>query len=766
MYHVVWCGGVGVCAMVDRGIARGREAVWRPASAGRPGIAWPDGLTGVARPIGERLRAWALADVGPGRLVPWLAIAFGLGIILYFAADREPQPWAAATVFVVAVIGVVAARNRAIAFPLTLAIAAASGGFLTATAKRAFISHPVLQAAAWNVDIAGFVEAREERERSDRIIVRVHRIAGARLDQPPERVRVSVRKGTAPPVASFVEFKARLSPPLEPLRPGGYDFARNLYFQGIGASGFVLGRIRTVEPPLLPGLKLRLAATIDAMRDTLDRRIRSVLTGDTGAIASALITGKRDAISTPVNDAMFVSGLGHVLSISGYHMAVVAGVIFFMLRALFALMPASAGYFPVKKWAAVAALLAAAFYLVLSGAEVATQRSFIMIAIVLIGVMVDRPAITLRTLTAAAIIVLLFTPEAIVHPSFQMSFAATLALVAGYERSMTWMSAARETPMGMRIALWGGRAIIGLVIVSLLAGFATTLFAAYHFHRLAPYGVIANLLAMPFISAWTMPMGILGVVLMPFGLDGFAWHLMGWGIDWMIAIALWVASLPGAVGRMAAFGIGPLLIGSAGLTLLCLLKSPLRVAGVAMIVVAGVWAARTPQPDILIAADGLTFAMRGADGKLAIARSGSDSFAARQWLAADADARSHTDPSVTGGIRCDNAGCIGRLADGRLIALARSIEAFEEDCRRAAVIASARDAPAQCAALVIDRNMLRRTGAVALRRSGEGFAATAVRPEGYDRPWAQARPSAPTAAASRASPPDATPRPEDLEPGD
>src|SRR5262249_48053049 len=155
---------------------------------------------------------------------------------------------------------------------------------------------------------------------------------------------------------------------------------------------------------------------------------------------------------------------------------------------------------------------------------------------------------------------------------------------------------------------WGGRWLVGMVIVSLLAGLATTLFAAYHFNRLAPYGVIANLLAMPFISAWTMPMGILGVVLMPLRLHGFAWYLMGWGIDCMIAIALWVATLPGAVGRMAAFGVGPLLLGSAGLVVLCLLRSPLRLAGVALLVVASVWAARTPQPDVLIAADGLTFA--------------------------------------------------------------------------------------------------------------------------------------------------------------
>jgi competence protein ComEC len=754
--------------VVDRSTARGRAATWRPAAPGKPMVAWPVGLAGWARPVGERLRAWALADVGPGRLVPWLAVAFGLGIILYFTADREPALWAAAALFVGIATAAVLARRRAVAFPLAVAVAAASAGFLAATAKRAWIAHPVLQSAAWNAEVAGFVETREERERSDRIVVRVHRIAG-KLDQPPDRVRVSVRKGTAPPVASFVEFRARLSPPLEPLRPGGYDFARNLYFQGIGASGFVLGRIRTAEPPSLPGLRLRAAAAIDAMRDGLDRRIRSVLSGDRGAIASALITGKRDAISTEVNDAMFISGLGHVLSISGYHMAVVAGVIFFVVRALFALMPAAAGTFASKKWAAGIALAVAAFYLVLSGAEVATQRSFIMIAIVMVGVMVDRLAITIRTLTVAALAVLLVAPEAIVHPSFQMSFAATLAMVAGYERGLSWMSAARETRRSMRFALWGGRWLVGLFVVSLLAGFATTLFAAYHFHRLAPYGVLANLIAMPVVSGWTMPMGILGVVLMPFGLDGFAWAAMGLGIDWMTAVALWVASLPGAVGHMAAFGIGPLLLGAAAVVVLCLLKSPLRLAGLALFAIASLWAVRAPQPDVLIAADGQTFAVRGADGRLSIMRSGSDTFAARQWLAANGDARAHTDESLAAGIRCDRAGCIGRLADGSLVALARSIEAFEEDCRRAAVVASPRDAPEHCAALVIDRNVLRRTGAVALRRASDGFTMLAARPPGYDRPWAQARPGASgssTTPSARTPTPDATPQPEDLEPGD
>ncbi|MGH6768360.1 MAG: ComEC/Rec2 family competence protein [Xanthobacteraceae bacterium] len=752
--------------MTENSSPRGRTTTWRPWTAARRPrlLAWPETAAGLARGVVGCVRTWAQADVGPGRLVPWLAIAFGLGIVLYFTADTEPSLWAALALLAGASAVAILVRRRPIAFPLALGLAAMATGFATASAKRVLIAHPVLQTAAWNVEIEGFVEIREERERSDRIVVRVHSISGPRLNEPPNRVRVSVRKGTAPPVGSFIAFKARLSPPLQPLRPGGYDFARNLYFQGIGASGFVLGRVRSAEAPTAPDFRLRAAAAVEAMRDTIDKRIRAVLSGDKGSIASALITGKRDAITTPVNDAMFVSGLGHVLSISGYHMAVVAGLMFFAVRALFALTPAFSGRYPIKKWAAVAALVAAAFYLVLSGAEVATRRSFIMVAIVLIGVMVDRPSLTLRTLTAAAIVVLLLTPEAVVHPSFQMSFAATLALVAGYESGLPWMLASADTKWQARIALWGGRALVGLVVVSLLAGFATTLYAAYHFHRLAPYGVIANLLAMPVVSLWVMPMGILGMLAMPFGFDGWCWQLMGNGIGWMIVVAQWVTGLPGAVGRIAAFGVGPMLLGSAGLIVLCLLRSPLRLAGLLLIGICAVWAVRTPQPDVLVSPDGTSLAVRNGEGRLAIVRTGSDSFAARQWLAADADARAPKDKALGEGIACDSVGCVGQLADGRLVALARSVEAFEEDCRRAAVVASARKAPAGCAALVIDRSALRRTGAVALRRMGQGFEMTVARPAGYDRPWAKALPA--VIAQRRPQPPDATPRTQDLRPGD
>ncbi len=274
---------------------------------------------------------------------------------------------------------------------------------------------------------------REERARSDRITVRVEHIELARHDPTPARVRVAVRKGTAPDVGDFVAFKAHLAPPLAPLRPGGYDFARDMYFAGIGGSGYVLGKIKVEPVPHPPGLWLRAAAVVDAVRENINRRIHAMLPGDRGSIASALITGKRNAISAPVSDAFYVSSLAHVLAISGYHMAVVAGIAFFFMRAGLALIPSLASRRPIKKWAAAGALLTAAFYLVLSGASVSTQRAFIMIAIVLIGVMLDRPALTFRTIAIAAFAVLLLAPQSIVHPSFQMSFAAALALIAAYQ---------------------------------------------------------------------------------------------------------------------------------------------------------------------------------------------------------------------------------------------------------------------------------------------------------------------------------------------
>ena len=768
---------------MGRAVADDNNDIPRPPAGGRVGTrTWPIDKVrqswGAAWPHAEfaipaRVREWAAIEVGAGRLLPWFAVAFGTGIVLYFTAAHEPAVWAASGLAIVAVVTAVLLRRRPIGFVLALGFLGIAAGFATATLKTALIDHPILRYPAYSVSLAGFVELREESQKTDRFILRVDRIEGARLSDKPQRVRLSVKRGTAPPAGAFIEVKAQLQPPLQPLRPGSYDFARDLFFQRLGASGFVHGPIKIITPPVAAGLRLRADAAIQNLRDVIDLRIRSVLTGNVGAIASSLITGKRDAISQNVYDAMFVSGIGHVLSISGYHMAVVAGVVFFVLRALLALIPGLADRAPVKKWSAFAALLVTAFYLVLSGAEVATQRSFIMIAIVLIGVMLDRPILTLRTVTIAALVVLLFAPEAVVHPSFQMSFAATLALIAAYSHGLPLMRAGTDSPLHARAALWGVNEVIGLVLASLVAGLATTPYAAYHFHRLAPYGVLANLLAMPIVSAWVMPMGILGVLAIPFGFDAEFWRQMGYGIEWMDAVALWVASLPGAFGRVTSFGTGPLLLATVGLLLIGLLKTPLRWSGVLFAALAIVLAARTPRPDILVASDGRVFAVRGADGRLAFHRNGGDTFAIKEWLAADADGRNERDPKLGDGIACDPSGCIGKLADGRLVSYALAPEALEEDCRRAAVVVATHDPPPDCAAMVIGRKLWRERGTLMLRADGKGFVLDAARPANYDRPWARAaRTTATTdeaarsAATSRTAPRDATPRAEDLEAGE
>ena len=683
--------------MAEPGRAPGRTqgfaGTWPPRGAVPAGGFAPAGL-GVWPPLVAKLREWIRAEAGAGRLLPWVPVAFGTGIAFYFAADQEPVLAVAA----VTALGFCAAAlllRRQKIFPAAVMIAAVAAGFAIATWKTARVAHGLLARPMFGVSVSGFVETRDIRERTDRFVLRVVTMEGPRGVTKLERVRLSVRKGTAPAVGSFVELKARLQPPLAPLRPGSYDFGRDMYFAGIGASGFVTGSIKTVDPPASGGFSLRYAAFMQGLRDAIDTRIRTVLDGDRRAIATALLTGRRDAITAPVNDAMFISGLGHVLSISGYHMAVVAGVVFFAVRALLALIPRLTSGFPIKKWSAAAALVAAAFYLLLSGAEVATQRSFFMTAVVLIAIMVDRRAVTFRTLAVAAMIVLTVAPEALVHPSFQMSFAATLGLVALVQIGMPHLFAAAENSATARVALWGGREIAMLALASLVAGLATTPYAAFHFHRVTPYGVLANLAAMPVVSALVMPAGLLGLVAMPFGFDGFFWWLMGVGIDWMIVVTKWVAALPGAIGRMAAFGTGPLIAASLGIILLGLLRTPLRWSGAALLGLSVIWALAVPQPDILISGDGHTIGVRGRDGRLHVMRTAKDSFLQKEWLAADADPRQPGDAALGEGVSCDEAGCVASMADGALVALA-------------------------------------------LRRSRDGFTVDAVRPKGVNRPWSPA----------------------------
>jgi competence protein ComEC len=373
----------------------------------------------------------------------------------------------------------------------------------------------------------------------------------------------------------------------------------------------------------------------------------------------------------------------------------------------------------------------------------------------------------MRNLALAAFGVLLLAPQSVVHPSFQLSFAATLALLATYERGLPWTMRGADTSLGARVALCGGREAVSLLVASTVAGLATTLFAAYHFHRLAPYGALANLLAMPVVSAWVMPAGILALLAMPFGFDGVLWSLMGVGIEWMMAVALWVARLPGAVGHIHAFGVAPVLVGAAGLIVVCLLRTPLRWIGAVFVGLAVIGILRTPQPDAYVSPDAGVLAVRGEDGRLHMIKLGIDTFAIREWLAADADARTQKDTSLGEGVHCDTAACLAPMTGGGQVSAVLEPEAFEEDCRRAVLVVTHRQAPPDCAAMVVDRNVSRRSGALALFRTAKGFAVEAARPHGQVRPWMPAAAAdAPSPLRRRVPAQDSTPREDDLRPDD
>jgi competence protein ComEC len=319
-----------------------------------------------------------------------------------------------------------------------------------------------------------------------------------------------------------------------------------------------------------------------------------------------------------------------------------------------------------------------------------------------------------------------------------------------------------------RAALWGGRELAMLALASLVAGLATTPYAAFHFHRVTPYGVIANLLAMPMVSAVVMPAGLLGLAAMPFGLDGVFWRIMEIGIEWMIVVSLWVAALPGAIGRIAAFGTGPLLLASFGIILLGLLRTPLRYAGALLVTIATGWALLTPQPEILIAGDGRQVALRGIDGRLRVMQSGTDHFRLKEWLGSDADSRAVDAASLRKGVSCDADGCVAALADGGLVALSFRADGIADDCAKARVVVALAQPPPDCAARLISADMLKQTGALALRQtqgSNGDIVIEAVRPRGLDRPWSPAPASAagedaPSQTPPRVTAPDATPAPQ------
>ena len=506
-------------------------------------------------------------------------LCFGLGILFYFALPHEPKPMLLA-VLALGVAGAVSAARRqtgAFAGPALIGLALALAGFATAQLRTLNVEAPVLpRGSVYTVE--GTVRMAEPRSNGQRLLL--EDLVVERLEQAatPERVRLTIRT-VDPPIlpGQRITVRARLQPPSGPLVPGGFDFASRAFFERLGGVGFAYG-----APEVIGGEAAFGARPVAQLRYTVAARAEAVIGGAEGAVGGALLTGLRASIPDKVWRDMQIAGLAHLLAISGLHMTLVAGTVFLGCRFLLSLWPALALRVVPKKPAAVVALLAALFYLILAGATVPTQRAFMMASVALLAVLLDRNPLSLRLLAYAALAVLVIAPESLLGPSFQMSFAAVIGLIAFYEhRRLTQRRAAPDDePAAARNVILVY--FLGVMLTTLIASVATTPFAAFHFQRIATFGIVANLVAVPLTAFWIMPAGLFAMLLMPFGLDAPFLVLMGYGIGIVLDAADLMARLPGSVIDVPPWPTTGLLAMVAGGLWLCLWRGKWRRWGFAM----------------------------------------------------------------------------------------------------------------------------------------------------------------------------------------
>lgn len=585
----------------------------------------------------------------------WAAIMLGIGITLYFALDGEPLWWWGPLAALVALGLSVLFRARLLALVFTTAMLLVAVGFTAATWRTAWVEAPQLYRNLYRAEVTGRVVeiellAGSQRVTLDQLAISSEKTGLLPPSETPDRVRIRLAKMAGPlTVGAWLRLNADLQPPAPPAAPGAFDFRRQAYFAGLGGVGFSLQPPQQISPPaevafnpIDTGL-----AWFDALRLAIGTRLQAQLPGPTAGMAMALIVGNQRALAAADVRAMQDSGLAHLTSISGLHIGLAAGIFFFGLRAILALIPPVALRFNIKKWAAVLALVGAAFYAGLAGLPVPTQRALVMTGIFFLAILLDRSPISLRAIALAAIIVLLWAPEVLIGASFQMSFAAVLGLIVAFDATRgfftRWRQSGHDAPdMVGRILGLTQRAAIGLaalILSSLVATVMTAPFAAYHFDRLTLYGLASNMLAVPLTGFWVMPWAVIVLIAMPFGLEAWPLVALGWGCDAILWIAHVFAKLPGATLLIPGMPVAGLLLMSAGLLWLCLVIGRARWLGLAALGLGALAPLGHDAPDILASGNGKLIAVKDADGQYRFNSSRAAKIPAETWLRRNAQAK-------------------------------------------------------------------------------------------------------------------------------
>lgn len=644
----------------------------------------------------------------------WAPVMLGAGIAAWFILPNA-FAWSGFLLFAVGlmcagfVIGKELRSGRA--FILTGLLLGC--GCLLIWSKSLWVTAPVLERP-----IVDIFEAKVERvdmiAARDRFRLVVTPIA--RVDLPP-RFRVNVRPkdmadGLTP--GATIRIRARLMPPAPPSLPEGYDFSRRAWFDRIGATGTALGPIEIIKP----------GAKGAGMRSTLSAHIKTQLSGGEGAIAAALATGDQTGISDDDAEAMRRSGLAHLLSISGLHVTAVVGFAMWFVLKLLALSPKLALRWNLPLVAAGGGALAGIGYTLLTGAEVPTMRSCIAALLVLAGFALGREAITLRLVATGALIVMVFWPEALVGPSFQLSFAAVAAIVAFHQSPWAKRHFSRREEGWVRR---GTRNIVALLMTGLVVELALIPISLLHFHKAGMYGALANIIAIPLSTFVVMPLEALALLFDIVGLGAPFWWLTGTALSALLDLAHWVSGLPGAITMFPMLPPSSFVLMIGGGIWLLLWQTHVRFWSIPAIIIGAFMAFLAPPPDLLISGDGRHVAARGHDGTVALLRERTGDYS-RDMIAESAGVDGDlANLSAMHGTRCTKDFCAWTMTDRENPAVGWSIMASRSGqmvdagqlimaCQQVDIVISDRRLPRRCTPrwLKLDKSKLAETGGLAI----------------------------------------------------
>ena len=683
------------------------------------------------------------------RFVLWLPVCIGFGIWVYFALPREPDPWLCAWLLVpgMLILTGVARRGGWGMLALTWLVFCTVLGFALAVLSAHRADGPRILFPMGETVEGRVIQVSRAASGAPRVLLDRVLIYGVEPGRTPPRVRLTILDdGPQPMVTPGVRVRvyASLMPTGEPVEPGAFDFRRRAFFEGLGGVGLTRGVISVLPMDQTTGWGDHMRLWLAQVRAAVSDHLRAVLPGRQGAFAAAIIVGDRAEIDEADAEALRASNLAHLLAISGLHMGILTGMIFSLTRIGLALVPGISLRLPSKKLAAITALGVGACYLALSGGTIATQRAFIMVAVAFMAILFDRPAISLRALALAAAIVLAIRPISLLDPGFQMSFAATAALVAGYEAVRQYRGR-RPPPVRVRYS-WPTRLgrtlafyVAALLFTSLLAGLATAPIAAYHFNRTAPYGLLANLLAVPVMGLWIAPFACLGAALAPFGLSSIAFQAMGLGIEHVLWVAHWVGGMPGAVQPVRAGEPIVLAVIMLGGLWLAIWRGGMRLLGVAAIAI-GLWLWQTapPRPALLVAPDARLIGFMGPEGR-DLDHHKTQSFAARNWLRRDGDGADQVEAERRPGLTRSGRDLTAMFENGWRLEVrpATKVDAVQLQalCQHRVLLIARHGPEITGPCRYFGKMALRQSGALAVHVAGAALDIRAARDPAVDRLW-------------------------------